>query len=128
MNTTEVDWQDSVRILAAGCVHLRLLTGRFEYLFGVIPTTPIRDQRAAQQLAELVKLESERGELDFHQKIRAVDILYLYLWNERTASTTPFNDGPDSGADYALAHIRGAIEQMRNPARARVLEDDVLDF
>jgi hypothetical protein len=128
MNTTEVDWQDSVRILAAGWVHLRLLTGRFEYLFGVIPTTPIRDQKVAEQLAELVKFESERGELDFHQKIRAVDIFYRYLWSERAASTTPFNDGPDSGADYVLGHMHGAIEQMRSPSKARAREEDVLDF
>ena len=128
MNTTELDWEDSVRVLAAGWVHLRLLTGRFEYLFGVIPTTPLRDQMVAEQLAELVKLESQRGELDFHQKVRAVDIFFRYLWSERAASTTPFNDGPDSGADYALAHIRGAIEQTKNPSRARGHEDDVLDF
>jgi hypothetical protein len=60
MNTVEVEWQDSVRILAAGWVHLRLLSGRFEYLYGVIPTTPIRDQQIAEQLAQLVKIESER--------------------------------------------------------------------
>jgi len=128
MNTTEVDWHDSVRILAAGWVHLRLLSGRFEYIFGSIPTTPIHDPKTAVQLGDLVKIEAERGELEFPQKIRAVDTFYRYLWNERAAATTPFNDGPESGADYVLGHIEGAIEQTKNPLKGRVRTDDILDF
>jgi hypothetical protein len=128
MNSVEVDWQDSVRALAAGWVHLRLLSGRFEYLFGVIPTTPVRDQHAAEQLSEPVKNETIRGNLDLHQKIRAVDILYRYLWNERQASVTPFNDGPLSGADYVLTHIRQALEQTKSLARPTEVAEDPLDF
>lgn len=129
MNSSEVEWEDSVKILAAGWVHIRLLSERFEYLYGVIPTTPIRDQNVAEQLAELVKIEAARGELDYHQQIRAVDIFYRYLWSERTTSTTPFNEGPESGADYVLPHIRSAIELRRNPSKVRrTVDADVLDF
>jgi len=128
MNSVEVDWQDSVRVLAAGWVHLRLLSGRFEYLFGVIPTTPIRDQRTAEQLSELVRNEAARGQLDLHQKVRAVDIFYRYLWSERQASKTPFNDGPESGAEYVLTHIRQALEQRRSAAKPNEIEEDPLDF
>jgi hypothetical protein len=128
MNTAEVDWQDSVRILAAGWVHLRLLSGRFEYIFGSIPTTPIHDPKAAVQLGDLVKIEAERGELDFHQKVRAVEIFYRYLSNERLAATTPFKGAPESGADYVLGHIRGAIAQTKNPSTERMRTDDILDF
>jgi len=130
MNTTDLIWQDSVRILAAGWVHLRLLSGRFEYIFGCIPTTPIRDQTAAEQLADLVKIEAEVGELQFHQKMRAVEIFFRYLWHERQAAITPFNEGPDSGADYVLSHIQGAIEQTKNPYKARMKDkgEDILDF
>ena len=56
MNSSQIEWDDSVRILAAGWVHLRILTEEFEYLFGAIPTTPIRDQGVAEHLAELVNL------------------------------------------------------------------------
>ena len=107
---------------------MRLLSGRFEYLFGVIPTTPIRDQRAAEQLSELVKNEAARGELDVHQKIRAVDIFFRYLWSERQALITPFNEGPESGADYVLSHIRLALEQTKNASRPTEVEEDSLDF
>jgi hypothetical protein len=127
MNTTEVVWEDSVRILAAGWVHLRLLSERFEYIFGSIPTTPIHDPRTAVQLGDLVKIEAERGELDFHQKVRTVEIFYRYLQSERAAATTPFKGGPDSGADYVLGHIRDAIEQTKNPSRGRTRADDILD-
>jgi hypothetical protein len=126
MTPTAVDLEDSVRILAAGWVHLRLLSERFEYLFGVIPTTPIRDQRVAEQLGELVRIESERGELDFFQKVRVVELFYHYLWNERAVAKTPFNAGPDSGADYVLRHIGGALDQIKN--RSRPTELDPLDL
>lgn len=127
MNTKEVQWEDSVRILAAGWVHLRILTERFEYIYGCISTAPIRDQRTAEILGELVGMESEREELDFYQKLRAVDTFYRYLWDERKKVTTPFNEGPQSGADYVLQHILSAIELTRN-SRARPSAQDILDF
>jgi hypothetical protein len=40
MNSNAIEWEDSVRILAAGWLHLRILTEEFEYLFGII-TLPI---------------------------------------------------------------------------------------
>jgi hypothetical protein len=86
-------------------VPLRVLSERFEYLFGVIPTTPIRDQAVAEQLADLVRIESERGELDFHQKVRAVDTFYRYLCKERTLSKTA--GGPDLKRDSILLWVGG---------------------
>ena len=127
MNTSEVRWEDSVRVLASGWVHLRILTERFEYIYGCIPTTPIRDQRTAEVLGDLVGTEAQRGELDFHQKLRAVDTFYRYLWNERNKGTTPFNEGPQSGANYVLQHILSAIEQIRH-LKSRSTEQDILDY
>jgi hypothetical protein len=128
MNAAEVEWDDSVRILAAGWVHLRLLSERFEYLFGVIPTTPIRDPNVAQQLAELVKIESDRGDLQFYQKVRAVDLFWRYLWDERQQLITPFNEGKVSGADYVLEHIRSALEKTKFRQRSHGEEVDILDY
>ena len=128
MNSIEIAWDDSVRIVAAGWVHLRLLSEGFEYIFGVIPTTPIREQRVAEQLAELVKIESERGELDFFQKYRAVDTFYRYLWAEREAAKTPFNSGPDSGADYILKHVHSALVNEKYSSKRKPREEDILDL
>jgi len=127
LNTRDVQWEDSVRILAAGWVHLRILTERFEYIYGCIPTTPIHAQRVAAELADLVGIESQRGQLDFHQQLRAVDTFYRYLWAERHKAPTPFNEGPQSGADYVLKHILGALEITRS-SRARPAREDILDF
>ena len=101
----------------------------FEYLYGVIPTTPIRDQVVAAQLGELVKIESERGELEYYQKIRAVDTFHRYLWKLRSVSKTPFNDGVESGAGYILEHIRIAIVQTKYPAKRGITSaEDALDL
>jgi len=70
---------------------------------------------------------SQRGELDFHQKLRAVDAFYRYLWNERNKGTTPFNEGPQSGANYVLQHILSAIDQIRH-LKSRSIEQDILDY
>ena len=93
-----------------------------------MPRRPFAIKKVAEQLAELVKIESDRGELDFYQKIRTVDIFYRYLWRERDMAKTPFNAGPDSGADYVLRHIRGALEQTKNQSRPRATELDPLDL
>jgi hypothetical protein len=128
MSSTTVAEEDSVRILAAGWVHIRLLSGRFEYLYGIIATTPIRDPHVAAQLAELTKMEIERNDLQYFQKIRALEIFHRYLWGEHASATTPFNEGPHSGADYALEHIRVAIAQARNPSKTRESSEDILDL
>jgi len=129
LNNAEVAWEDSVRILAAGWVHLRLLSERFEYIYGVIPTTPIRDQGVAEQLAEAVKLEAQRGELQFYQKVRTVELFFHYLESERNALKTPFNSGIlTCGADYVLSHIHGAIRHAKNVTTKQTSEEDPLDF
>jgi hypothetical protein len=128
MSAASVEWDDSIRILAAGWVHLRLLSERFEYLFGVIATTPIRDQNVARQLAELVKIESYRGELQFYQQVRAVDLFWRYLWSEREALTTPFNEGKISGADYVLEHVRSALEKAKKGQMSFATDEDILDI
>jgi hypothetical protein len=127
MNSTDVEWDDSVRILASGWVHLRILSERFEYLFGVIPTTPIRDQKIAQQLADLVKIEMTKSDLDLHQKVRAVDIFMRYLWEERQRLITPFNDGDVSGADYILSHMSRSLRLAKYGSKPDSTEPDVLD-
>jgi hypothetical protein len=127
MNSTQISLDDSVRILAAGWVHIRILSGRFEYLFGVIATTPINDPDVAQQLAELLRMEVQRGDLIYPQRMRAVDTFYRYLWNERASAGTPFDDEPHSGADYVLRHIRESLEQAKNPTKVREFEADILD-
>jgi len=128
MNSTGVNVEDSVKILAAGWVHLRILSGRFEYLYGVLATTPIARLEVAQQIADLLRIELERGDVQYFQKIRAVDAFLRYLWEEHSNAKTPFSDSVDTGAEYVMRHIHEALEQAKNPSKAKEFEPDILDL
>jgi hypothetical protein len=126
MNFVSVGFDDSVRILASGFMHVRILAGRLEYLYGVIPTTPIFDKDVARQLAEFVKTESTRSRISAHQKVRAVEILYAYLLRQKKIDLTPFSNSASTGASYVLKHIAGALEHFRNSSGSA--HDDELDL
>jgi hypothetical protein len=128
MNYANVTFDDSVRVLASGFMHVRILSGRIEYLYGVIPTTPLLDRHTAQQLGDFVKNESIRGRLGSHQRVRAVEIFYKYLSEQRNANSTPFSKSEDTGAAYVLAHIAEGIEHFHNVHASSSGGVDLLDF
>jgi hypothetical protein len=74
---------DSVRISASGFMHLRFLPGRMEYLFGVIPTTPVFDESTARRLSDFVIRENSRPQVGAREKAEAVDALYNYLLRQK---------------------------------------------
>lgn len=128
MSSAAVELDDALRITASGFIHIRILTGRFEYLFGVIPETPIFDQQVASQLGGWVKMEIDRGDIDVLQKVRALDAFHRYLWAQSQVLVTPFRQEGKSGADYVLTHMRNAIAHAKN-ARIGVSDaEDGLDF
>jgi hypothetical protein len=61
MNFTSVSFDDSVHILASGYMHVRVLAARLEYLYSIIPTTPIMDKEVAHRLAHFLEIEKTRG-------------------------------------------------------------------
>jgi hypothetical protein len=128
MNFNEVRPDDSVRILASGFMHVRILVGRIEYLYGIIPTTPIFEPEVAARLGDFVKLESERGATNAFQRARAVDCFFQYLSRQREANSTPFSDLKETGASYVLTHISGAIQNFRNITKGTPETPDALDF
>jgi hypothetical protein len=128
MNFESVEFDDSVRILASGYMHVRILSGRLEYLYGVIPTTPILDRGVANQLADFVKNESLRGDTSHYQQVRAVEIFREYLLRQRKANTTPFSALERTGAEYVLGHIDDAIRHFKNINARPELSHDSLDF
>jgi hypothetical protein len=128
MNFQNVGFDDSVQILASGYMHVRILSGRIEYLFGVIATTPILDATVSAQLADFVKNESIRGELGGYQKVRAVEFFYKYLTRQSQANATPFSALQGTGAGYVLKQIAGALQYGRNVTLPISNEPDPLDF
>jgi hypothetical protein len=127
MSSGGVELDDAVRITASGYIHVRVLTGRFEYLYGVIPETPIFDQSVATKLASFIKMEVDRGDIDILQKVRAVDEFHRYLWLEQQSAKTPFKGDGGSGADYVLEHMKSALAHARNAKAGLSEEDDPLD-
>ena len=128
MNFTSVAFDDSVHILASGFMHVRVLAARIEYLYGVIPTTPIFDRDVADRLSEFVKNESARGRTFSHQRLQAVEIFHSYLVRQKRATETPFSGSVDNGASYVLGQIEGAIEHFKNIAAVSPGVPDPLDF
>jgi hypothetical protein len=127
MNFSSVGYDDSVKILASGFMHVRILVGRIEYLYGIIPTTPIFDQNIARQLAEHVRVEMARGRTNVHQRVRAVEKLHAYLVQQQRRQVAPFSGSDDTGASYVLKHIEGALNHFRN-VNDTVDAPDLLDM
>jgi hypothetical protein len=127
MNFTFVRPEDSVRILASGFMHVRILSGRVEYLFGILPTTPLFERDVALQLGEFVKQESVRGKLGAFQRLRAVETFYDYLSRQAAAQLSPFNRDA-TGTAYVLGQMSVAIEHFKNVRSGVKLETDPLDF
>ncbi len=117
MNFNVVGLDDSVRILASGFMHVRILVGRIEYLHGVIPTTPIFEPETAARLAEVVRLENERREPGAFKRVQAVEWFFEYLNRQKRANPTPFSEIKETGARYVLTHMSDAIQSFRNIAK-----------
>lgn len=127
MNIRGVGFDDSVHILPSGYMHVRVLASRLEYLYGVLPTTPIFEEHTAGQLAEFLKAENLRGEISAYQKTRAVDIFFRYLVRQKRSLTTPLAPSSTTGSAYVLAKIDQALKHSRN-IYASTKEADPLDL
>ncbi|MGB2679460.1 MAG: type I restriction enzyme HsdR N-terminal domain-containing protein [Candidatus Acidiferrum sp.] len=128
MNFTSLTFQDSVRISASGFIHLRVLARQFEYLFGVIPTTPLMEADVARNAAEAMKFERIKKHVPSYKRMQIVESFYLYLARQKHATSTPFSQSMRSGSAYVLHHISAGIQNFKNVNTGRVTESDALDF
>jgi len=128
MGFHDVTFDDSVRILASGYMHVRVLSTRIEYLYGVIPTTPILDRSVANQLGDVVRNESIRGEIGHYQQMKTVEIFHDYLARQSRGNATPFSASENTGSAYVLGHIAEAIKQYKNVNAQFSRNPDPLDF
>jgi hypothetical protein len=126
MNLRGVGFGDSVHVLPSGYIHVRVLASRLEYLYGVLPATPIFEEDTARQLAEILKIEETRGDVGGYQKARAVDIFFRYLVRQKRSLCAPLAIPSDTGSAYVLAKIEEALRHFRH-AGTGVKEADVLD-
>lgn len=128
MNFVKVEFDDSVRILASGFIHVRVLARRIEYLYGILTTTPLTDRAVADRLADVIKNESVRRSVSSHQTAEAVELFFKYLIREKQFLSNPFLESADTGRQYVLAGIEDALVRFRNVHVRPPVERDVLDL
>lgn len=126
LNFASVTFDDSVRILASGYMHLRVLSARLEYLYGVLPTVPVSDEIAAHQIARIIERENKTGATRVEEKARGMEILLKYLTAQKDLrDKTPFAT-ERSGASYLISQINDAITHFRT-GKFSDAGDDPLD-
>jgi len=128
MNFKEVEFDNCVRILASGFMHVRVLAGRVEYLYGVLPVTPLTEKAVADRLADAVNNESVRGEVGSYQTLAAVEVFLEYLLREQEFLSNYFLEVSETGRGYVLDQIRRGIEHFKNVNSGSPSGPDVLDL
>ena len=116
MNQSSVDFVNSVKVTAAGFIHLRVLCERIEYLYGVLTVTPMSDPHTAADVSEYVLRESQMGELGAFQQIRAIELFLEYLKRQFAHLKGAYPEfGHDrAGTAYVIRQIESAIRYFRN--------------
>ncbi len=119
LNTATVNFQDCVKITSSGFIHLRILSSRIEYLYGVLASTPITERRIAERFANYLSVEAREGDIAGRQKLKCVEAFEKYLsFNyRRLAADSPLFGAGETGASYVISQIREAIAQYKNPVR-----------
>jgi hypothetical protein len=129
MNYSAAAFDDSVHILAAGFMHLRILPERIEYLYGVLITVPFAETAVAGKIADVLKAESRAGDVPGSAKARAVKLFYEYLVGQesRLRERDIHTDKKDSGATYVLPKISAALQHYFSKGSQQTEGPDPLD-
>ena len=117
MNNLSVGIDDCLKITASGYIHLRSLSERIEYLYGVLPSTRIADTETVNVVVDVVKRESTAGDVGSPTKILIVKKFRDYLL--RQAKQTAAMSGRaylsgdlNMGTPYVLKQISGCIDRF----------------
>ena len=65
--------RDSIKASASGWAHMRILSGRIEYLAAVLPTTPMNDKSLSAKIFDLMQVESRTGQSSLQRSIQIVE-------------------------------------------------------
>lgn len=117
MNQTLVDFGDSVKVTAAGFIHVRVLCERLEYLYGVLTVTPVSDGRMAAEISEYLRRENQIGHIGGFNQVRAIELFLDYLKKQFTHLKAAYPEFGDdrAGAAYIIKQIESAIRYFRSP-------------
>jgi hypothetical protein len=132
MGNISVNSADSIKISAAGYIHLRTLVERIEYLYGVITATRITDDKALAVFADAISREMRLGDLSARSKVQTVVVFNGYLLTQakeiaESAGRKFDLKDPTSGAAYVLRAMDRAISRFNTRSLTNSTEPDPLD-
>jgi hypothetical protein len=129
MNRGEVSYSDSLKVSSSGFIHLRILTERLEYLYGVLAATPILDKEVAERIANTIAIENRGGGVGGYQMLNCVKLFHNYLECEMKRIRGNFAGfgSAESGASYILEQLRGAITYFERPGATKFGAANPLD-
>jgi hypothetical protein len=129
MNVDHVKYEDSVRVNSSGFIHLRILSERLEYLYGILPVTPIFGDGVTRVIANSIDIENRNGTIGGYQMLSCVKHFYRYLEYQARRLNTNFAEfgGEGSGTAYILRQILSATDHFQNPFYPRSQQLNLLD-
>lgn len=132
MGNISVNSADSIKISAAGYIHLRTLVERIEYLYGVITATRITDDKALAVFADAISREMRLGDLSARSKVQTVVVFNDYLLTQakeiaESAGRKFDLKDPTSGTAYVLRAMDRAISRFNTRSLTNSIEPDPLD-
>ena len=116
MTSVSVDLDDSVKITASGFIHLRILCGRLEYLYGVLCVTKMADRTVYKKIANYLSRENYYDDIRAHKMVEAVEFFlrYLRFQYNRLASSYPAFGKKKTGSRYVIQQICDTLDHFRN--------------
>jgi hypothetical protein len=133
MNTISVEPHNCIKLTASGFAHMRIMSERIEYLYGILPSTRIADSATVDVIVDVVRRESTTGDVSVNSKVIAVRHFYEYL--VRQAETMAAQSGREyteenrmTGTEYLLRQIHNTLLVFNSYGKYDVIvESNALD-
>jgi len=105
-----------MKATASAWAHMRFLSGRDEYLLGVMPTTPINLQSLIDKVYGNLRHENSFGKISFARKIDQVEqfIVYIEAQYEHLSQHPGFHDQELNGSKYVIQKMKESLRRMKN--------------
>ena len=119
MNNIDVSADDSVKISASGFIHLRILSERLEYLYGIMSVTMVEDRKAISSIRDYINRENQYDRISPHHMAGCVQVFMDYLKNqyEYLRRSYPQFGGKETGACFVIDQIQRALDYYHNPKK-----------
>ena len=113
--------EDSVKVTYSGFIHMRLLLGSLEYLYGILPTTPVFNASIADRIKISLEREASGRIVPSAMQLSAVHALLEHLEEafHKEMSSFPAFGGVGTGAYYALNEVKQLVETYRDRRATR---------